>query len=196
LNDEQLISNYNKKNIARGQTFVALRRLNISDGRGKDDAGNLKGLLIRYLYELRVIDSYELDEKGTKIPDVADIDLGGADIDNVVLKDAWLRDIDLTKAWLRNGNFNKADLYGATLRGTNLTGATLTNATLTGADLRSANLTGADLTGANLTGACYIEGTAATSFPNGFDPVNAGMKAIPQDKSDPSKPNFQRCTAS
>jgi hypothetical protein len=42
------------KNIARGQTLIALRRLNVADKNGKadeskDEAGKLKGLLIRYL---------------------------------------------------------------------------------------------------------------------------------------------------
>jgi Pentapeptide repeats (8 copies) len=190
--NEEYISNYNKRNIARGQTFVALRRLNISDGDGKDDASKLKGLLIRYLYELRLIDNYELVGKDVKA-DEADINLEGANIDNVVLEDAWLPNIDLTGAWLRKGNFRNADLSRAILRNTNLTDADFTGADFTGADLRFAKLTSAILEKTTLTGACYIEGTEAEYFPPSFNPEEYEMVAISKDQSDPNKSNFQPC---
>jgi hypothetical protein len=193
-NNEEYISNFNKQSIARGQTFIALRRLNLSGEKRKDDANKLKGLLIRYLYELHVIDNYEFDEQGRKVLNAADINLEGADIDNVVLKDAWLPGIDLTGAWLRYSNFTNADLPGATLRNTNLTGANLTGADLTGADIRFAKLINANLTHAVLKGACYVEGTEAQHFPPGFKPEAHNMVAISKDQSDPNQPDaFKPC---
>jgi len=56
-------------------------------------------------------------------------------------------------------------------------GAHHTGADLTGADLNQANLEGASLRGANLEGA-NLEGATAnedTSWPQGFDPVAAGV---------------------
>jgi uncharacterized protein YjbI with pentapeptide repeats len=219
---EEYISNENKRNIARGQTFIALRRLNVSDkpksdkgwfntllvtlhlrnpdenskneDESKVDAGKLKGLLIRYLYELRLIDNYEFNEQGVRVLDQGDIYLGGADIDNVVLEDAWLPNIDLTGAWLRNGNFINADLRNANFTGANFTGANFTGSDLRRADLRFANLTNANLTRAKLDDACYVEGTEAKYFPAGFQPETFNMIAIPEEQSDSNNSNFQPCT--
>ena len=195
--DEEHIPNNSKRNIARGQTLIALRRLNPDeneiDHESKVDTGELKGLLIRYLYELHLIDTYERNKEGKKVFDRADIDLRGADIDHSVLEDAWLPDIDLTGAWLRNGNFRNADLPRANLTNVKLTNTDFTNANLTNADLRFASLTDANLSEADLKGACYVEGTEAKYFPSGFEPQKHNMVAIPKEESDPRKSSFKRC---
>lgn len=173
----------NVKNIARGQTLIALRRLNTNEvksdsdndtrngmqkflkgfqelltGRNslnsdesKDDEGELKGLLIRYLYDAKLI-GYDPDV----IPGDGDgeyvVDLYGADITKVVLEDAWLPGIDLAKAEYNEGNFKNTTLTKAQLYQANFTNADFTNA-----DLMDANFTNANLTGANLYGARNLE---------------------------------------
>ncbi|HEY9729816.1 MAG TPA: pentapeptide repeat-containing protein [Chroococcales cyanobacterium] len=192
------------KNIARGQTLIALRRLNVSDDKSKVDAGKLKGLLIRYLYDTQLIGydcSYvnnpNCDARGDSNEKLI-IDLFGANITNVVLEDAWLPGIGLQKAWLNEGNFKNAYLQGANLYQVSLinadfSGANLTRADLTGADLRFTKLTKAKISEAKLEAACYVKGTEAKYFPPGFKPETFKMVAFDEDKSDPSKPNFERC---
>lgn len=62
-------------------------------------------------------------------------------------------------------------------RKANLTGADLEGANLEGANLRKANLTGADLEGARLSEADLRRAKASedTTWPEGFDPVAAGV---------------------
>ncbi|EKU99223.1 putative low-complexity protein [Leptolyngbya sp. PCC 7375] len=200
------VPNKIEKDIIRGHTLVALRRLNPQDKfqenpddesgsfpslslsglfesnsdeedkKLQDDAGELKGYLIRYLYDLDLLRTryYQNDEIKE-----AEIDLGGADLDNVVLKDASLWNIALKRAYLRKGDFRNANLEGANLTEANLTEANLTEANLTEANLTEASLSfpkqplseikkvvadltgvklsGANLTGANLTGANLTE---------------------------------------
>ncbi|NJO80547.1 MAG: pentapeptide repeat-containing protein [Cyanobacteria bacterium RM1_2_2] len=187
-----------QKNITRGQTLIALRRLNIPDKNDKsdvsqneeddesqNDAGKLKGLLIRYLYDAQIIGyGYSSSNKPAMVT------LSGADIKHVVLENAWLPRINLRNAELDKSNFRNASLWSA-----NLQDAKLAGADLTGADLRFAMLQSATLEKATLKKACYVEGTEATYFPLGFEPETFDMVAIPEDQSYPSKPNFQRCKA-
>ena len=79
---------------------------------------------------------------------------------------------DLRGANLRRENLKGADLTGANLRRADLTGADLTEANLEGANLKRANLEGANLEGADLTEAKADEDT---TWPQGFDPVAAGV---------------------
>jgi Pentapeptide repeats (8 copies) len=215
-----------QRNIARGHTLIALRRLNVADTDEKDgldwlpqpledgldwlvkplkidcwyldgkdeadcfkrdnskaDSGKLRGLLIRYLYDAQLIGyGYSSPAKP------AMISLAGADINNVVLRDAWLPRIDLHNAWLEKSDFGNASLWRANLKDARLTGANLA-----GTDLRFAKLTSATLEKATLTGACYVKGSEAELFPSDFDPAEYGMIAILEEQSDPSKPNFERC---
>jgi Pentapeptide repeats (8 copies) len=180
--------NDDQKNIARGHTLIALRRLNIAekdDDKSKVDAGKLKGLLIRYLYDAQLIGyGYSSSNK------LAIMNLSGADINNVVLEDAWLPKIDLHNAWLEKSIFKNASLWSANLKDVRLAGANFM-----GADLRFAKLNSATLIDAKLTGACYVEGSEDKYFPIGFKPETFHMIAIPEDKSDPSKTNFEPCPA-
>ena len=135
------------KNIARGQTLIALRRLDSGD-ESKDDTGKLKGLLIRYLYDAQLIGyDYGTDGSHKKLPV---IDLRQANLNNLVLEDAWLLNIDLSGTELNNGNFKNADLKDADLRDADLRDADLTAADLRDANLRDADLRDADLTAADL----------------------------------------------
>jgi uncharacterized protein YjbI with pentapeptide repeats len=69
------------------------------------------------------------------------LDLVGADLRGIDLRDAWLqgaklRNADLREADLRNARLNSADLRRCDLRGADLCGANMHKALLTGADLR------------------------------------------------------------
>lgn len=171
----------NAKVAANGLTFIALRRLNAPDELTRKnypdvDKGELKGYLIRYLYDSKLIagsDSMRI------------VNLSGADITNVVLDNAPLPKINLTGAWLKDGSFKKANLNGASLSRANLVNADFTNT-----DLRNANLSDANLSDAKLRGACYVEGQ---NFPRDFRPDKVGMKLMDKDKSNPDKNNFERC---
>jgi uncharacterized protein YjbI with pentapeptide repeats len=81
----------------------------------------------------------------------------------------------LTGAWLQGADLRETSLVGA-----DLTFANLTSASLQGADLSAAVLTGAITRDADFTGAIY---DALTVFPEGFDPVEAGM--IDMDDASP-----------
>ncbi len=145
-------------NIAKGQTLIALRRLNVSDenDQGKDnEAGKLKGLLIRYLYDAQLIGYDKGIDGSNKKPQI--IDLYKANINNVVLEEAWLLNINLSGTELKNGNFKNTYLKDANLMRANLTNADLTDAYLGDADLMKANLRDANLTAARLTSA-YLRG--------------------------------------
>jgi Pentapeptide repeats (8 copies) len=211
------------KNTARGQTFIALRRLDPGDkpkddkdDKSKDDKGKLKGLLIRYLYDANLIGydcryvkydaNCDANKKKAIEPNFEPnrvegvMDLFGANITKVVLEDAWLPNLDLPKTWLNEANFKNtylmgASLYQASLINADFTGADLSDADFTSADLRFANLkTAKNLNPAKFQNACYVEGTEAKYFPDGFDLVKAGMIAIAKNQSDPSNSNnFERC---
>jgi Pentapeptide repeats (8 copies) len=99
----------------------------------------------------------------------------------------------LQKSWLNGGNFRNAYLMGADLYQTSLREASLRKADLRGADLRFANFSTATLTEAKLTGACYVEGMETQYLPPDVKPKALGMIPIPEDKSYPGEPDFQRC---
>jgi uncharacterized protein YjbI with pentapeptide repeats len=70
-------------------------------------------------------------------------------------------------------NLSRQDFSDANLSGAYLIGAYLIGAYLTEADLTEADLTGARLSGARLSGAIA---DSETIFPDGFDPVDAGVE--------------------
>ncbi len=189
------------KIAAQGLTLIALRRLNVPDKDGVDK-GELKGFLIRYLFEAKLIGGPSFDVKLKPI-----IDLSGADLTKVVLKDAWLYKIDLEGAWINKGNFKKTDLTEANLSRTRLINADLTEANLSKAILRNADLTEANLSKATLRNAdlrfadlskaeelskgklehaCYVKGTSGRYFPPNFNPDEANMIAMAEDESHPT----------
>ncbi len=88
------------------------------------------------------------------------------------LQRANLSGVNLQGAFLLEANLQGADLQRANLAGVNLQGADLSWAGLLRADLQRANLSGANLAEADLHGAVADEDTA---WPEGFDPVAAGV---------------------
>ena len=110
------------------------------------------------------------------------IHLVAADLSWGCLTSAHLAKANLWRANLDWANLVAADLSGAQLVGANLNWANLSQACLVGTDLDRANLEWSNLVGtdlravnlerAELTDACY---SSQTIFPDGFDPVAAGM---------------------
>ena len=128
------------RSVARTVTLTTLRRLD----------GERKGELVRFLYEVELIDE-QVDQPPM-------VDLWDADLTAAALKGASLSGADLSKVSLVGATLIRADLRAANLGGANLTcanlrAAKLADADITGANLRAANLGGADLTGANLQAA-------------------------------------------
>jgi uncharacterized protein YjbI with pentapeptide repeats len=77
----------------------------------------------------------------------------GSDLTLVNLSGANLENVNLREVKLFRGNLVEANLSGADLFRGNLVAASLSRANLSGADLSEANLGGANLNGANLSGA-------------------------------------------
>lgn len=183
----------NARIVARAQTLSALRRL--------EDNGELKGEVIRFLHEAKLVKLSEKEFfkfKGIKIykdtidkleygssrevpcpPPRTIVDLCGANLKNVKLKDAWLWRINLKETLL-----SKADFSNTNFKEADLSKADLTEATLINADLRDADLTGAKLQGADLRGACYTEKTKID------DSKKEVMKKISSEISEKSNLNF------
>jgi hypothetical protein len=82
---------------------------------------------------------------------------------------------------LANANLNQANLRTTDLTGADLTGASLKGTDLTSADLQTANLSGADFTGTDLSRTILTDASAdsTTKWPDGFDPVSAGVVLLP-----------------
>ncbi|MGK7907407.1 MAG: pentapeptide repeat-containing protein [Synechococcus sp.] len=122
---------------------------------------------------------------------LSQIELQGANLEhanlkNVNLQDANLVRANLSEASLQNNNLQGVNLKQALLKGADLAGTNLQDANLTLANLAMANLVSTDLTTANLervilTGAVYSE---TTRFPEGFDPIQVGMKVVETETGD------------
>ncbi len=136
---EKLISNAERKITQLNQTPFFNFIESTDTLRGFDDADELKGLLVRFLFES------ELLTRDEQI-----VDLSGANITRVNLNYAPLPNIDLKGAWLTSGTFLNADLRRANLSGTDLKEADLRGANLQGADLTDVKLQKADLRGIDL----------------------------------------------
>jgi len=204
LDDPQSPTHEQAKNTAKGETLIALRRLDdggeveelanravkllvgkkelsdeerdrvigesLKDFSGANDSGEGKGLLVRFLYESKLI-------KG----EIPRVDLNGANITKVVLTNAPLKEINLKGAWLSGGQLNSVDLNSAKLDEATLIGANLQKANLAGASLEKTDLRNADLEYAilsdatKLTDACYNKNT---QLPNNINPKTQGMREI------------------
>ncbi len=99
----------------------------------------------------------------------------GAELGAVDLRAANLRGVDLSYADLSAANLSQTNLRGADLSYANLSEANLQSSDLRGASLIGTDLRAALLETADLKEADYDPVT--TRFPQGFDPVYAGMKA-------------------
>ncbi len=169
----------NARVVARAQTLSTLRRL--------DDDGELKGEVIRFLHEAKLIAlpsegnlkkdlnlfRYQVS-RDSPCPPQTLVDLCGANLKNVQLKDAWLWRINLKETILSNADFSNTNFKEADLSKADLTSARLINA-----DLRDADLTGAKLESADLKGACYTEKTKIKID----DSKKEVMKKVPSEKN-------------
>ncbi len=84
---------------------------------------------------------------------LAEANLGGAELIGAYFGYSNLRKASFAKADLRESNLREADLAGAVFDGANLSGANLARADLQGSSFVAADLTGANLWGADLSGA-------------------------------------------
>ncbi|MGD1703823.1 pentapeptide repeat-containing protein [Dapis sp. BLCC M229] len=142
-----------------------------------EDDAKLKGLLLLFLYETRLI-LCQTDLDCNQI-DLQSINLENVQLIGDYLKDANLRGANLSNAKfedvvLVNSDLSHATLVGSKWRGSRLRDANLSHAKLNNADLRGADLSGADLSHANLTGAKIDKTTillfatfCKTTMPNG-----------------------------
>lgn len=115
----------------------------VADARTKETLHGLdpsrKASVMRFLYQTRLINN------DVHIIDMATVDLHGASLSSIDIRDTYLAGANLSGADLHNAN-----LSFATLVFTNLSGANLTGANLQASDMHNANLSGANLAGANL----------------------------------------------
>lgn len=149
-----------KRIVARAKTLAVLRTLN----------GERKGLLLRFLYEAKLINSE------SPIINLADADFSNArlsytDLSGANLQQAFFRGAQLRSACLNNANLkytdlnfsvlmfaeiNNASLYSAELQLSNLMYAKLTNSDLRNARLNESRLCHANLKGADLSYAALM----------------------------------------
>lgn len=104
-------------------------------------------------------------ERATLTGNVADSNLGRADLYAAHLRNLWLNDVDLSGADLRRADAEGANLTGGRLSGADLRSASLSSARfedvglqqarLSGTNLRSAGFTRSDLSGADARGADF-----------------------------------------
>ena len=142
--------------LARARTLTALEGLD----------PHRKGVLLKFLYEARLIGFYDpvSGKNSDPILGLSDADLSGADLGATYPRPPGLCDnkdcfeVHLSGAYLFGADLSYANLSGANLSGadllkSNLFVANLSGTDLSGADLFNARLFRANLSGANLSGA-------------------------------------------
>jgi hypothetical protein len=152
-----------------------------------------------------ILSGAELDGCDLRDADLTDAELHKTSLFNAKLGGALIFNADLTESKLAGARFGAgepvgslkattyASLSGSILRRVNLRGSDLRYTTLNDVDLRGSDLQGAILRGAHLEGADLRDATlqrtdyedadltdssadSATLWPNGFDPISAGVK--------------------
>jgi uncharacterized protein YjbI with pentapeptide repeats len=116
--------------------------------------------------------------KGPELPDLAKVNIPGANLNRANLRSADLNGADLNSAYLSGANLSFANLIGAQLTGANLTGANLSRADLTGADLTGANLGLANLNGAYLSRANLTGANLSRANLRGADLSGANLRGV------------------
>src|SRR3984893_14459194 len=119
--------------------------------------------------------------KGQELPDLAKVNIPGANLSRANLRGADLNSADLNSAYL-----SRVDLSGANLIGANLSGANLTGANLSRTNLRSADLSGANLRGANLIGT-----NLSVAYPIGAYLTGANLRAADLTGANLSRANLR-----
>lgn len=110
-------------------------------------------------------------------------DLSSANLNNVKLGSANLSNANLSCVNLSKANLCKAKLISCNLHKANLSDAKLSNSDMKNADLRGANLSNTKLSSVNLRKAYFDE---ETIFPQGFNPLDAGMINLSGDYENPN----------
>jgi len=108
--------------------------------------------------------------------------LEGAHLEGANLKRAVLWEANLQGARLQRANLQRAVLWETNLQGARLQWANLKGARLWKANLQEANLEGVNLEESHLEGATYNK---ETTFPEDFDPKEAGMKFVGDEDKTP-----------
>jgi uncharacterized protein YjbI with pentapeptide repeats len=148
--------------------------LTLSTFRQLKDDGVLKGELLKFLYQSKLIGGQcqsssgssqsktcldiEIELKGARLDGVIfesdeNVQLPGVDLESAKLEGANLPEIQLSKAKLNQANLTEAILTGALLEEAEMKNTLLENAKLTNANMYRTILTGANLRGAILTNA-------------------------------------------
>jgi uncharacterized protein YjbI with pentapeptide repeats len=109
-------------------------------------------------------------------------DLSSANLNNVKLGSANLSNANLSCVNLSKANLCKAKLISCNLHKANLSDAKLSNSNMKNADLRGANLSNTKLSSVNLRKAYFDK---ETIFPQGFNPLDAGMIYLSVDYKNP-----------
>jgi hypothetical protein len=122
-----------KRIVARAKTLMVLRTLN----------GERKGLLLRFLYEAKLINS-ESPVISLANADFSKIELSNADLSGANLKEANFRSAQLNGAHLNNANMENIDLNNSVLMGTEIKNANLRKAKLGQSKLMHARLEGSN----------------------------------------------------
>jgi uncharacterized protein YjbI with pentapeptide repeats len=140
------------RTVARARTATVIQRLDSEGNRNVITFLNEAGLTGVGQSPFSLL--AEVDLEGAQLRNVV---LGGTDLYGGVLSEADLRGALLDQANLNYAFLIKADLRGAYLNETKLEGAFLDNADLRGAYLKETNFEGTELDGANLEGAYYVD---------------------------------------
>lgn len=180
----QLLEVWSSTNSSSTQSNNDSQQSQLSELEGFNDSGELKGELVRFLYEAKLLGGVNESDPEASL-------LRGADLTRVVLTDAPLPEINLRRAWIPWGQLNnaklpKSDLRGAELRQANLGGATLSEVNLGWATLQQADLTEADLQAATLTSANLANANLTRA-----DLSNANLLQASLENADLSSANLQ-----
>ncbi|MGB3508405.1 MAG: pentapeptide repeat-containing protein [Microcoleaceae cyanobacterium] len=152
--------NINNSNIDTFDYLDFIRANTLSVSIRLEDNKILKGLLVQFLYDTKLIQCRETDCE--RIVSLAEVNLENAQLVGANLKKANLSGANLNYAKITNSELMDVDLsyatlVGAELRNANLNQANLSFVNLKNADLRNADLSQADLTNTNLSGAKLTE---------------------------------------
>src|SRR6202049_145601 len=129
--------------------------------------------------------------KGQELPDLAKVNIPGANLSRANLRGADLNSAFLNSAYLSRVDLAGADLTGATLGLADLNGAYLSGANLTGANLSRTNLRSADLSGATLRSANLIGTNLSVAYPIGADLTGANLRAADLTRANRSRANLR-----
>ena len=167
-----------------------LSNANLSDADlSMDNETNHQGH--RYLIPANLTEANLINANLSKAT-LSDARLTTANLQNANLNSANLNNSDLSSANLNNANLSntnlqsarlcKATLIKSNLRNANIADAKLSNANLSNADLRGTNLSNTKLRSVNLKKAYFDKDT---TFPQNFDPIEAGMIDLSIDYENP-----------